>query len=168
MVYMRSDVCDTGTEVACNDDTPTCGTSDGCTASNDHHGSAITPTVTAGQTYFIIVDGFNGSCGGDRGNFALTVVAPGGTPPTTTTTSTSTSTTSTTVPCGLDGNTQTCGGDCPAGSTCAFDPVQSACGCTADKDLCGSQVVPACASGLCPGVAQTCQVDLANNDCSCQ
>jgi hypothetical protein len=30
--------------------------------------------VTAGQTYFIIVDGYTGSCGGSSGAFTLTMV----------------------------------------------------------------------------------------------
>src|SRR5205814_2315509 len=64
--------------------------------------SRIAPTVTAGQTYFIVVDGFSGT----QGNFTLTVTPPVATttttsPPSTTTTSTAppttTSTTSTTT-----------------------------------------------------------------------
>src|SRR5439155_17937049 len=58
--------------------------------------SRITPTVTAGQTYYIVVDGY----GSGHGMFSLTVVPPGGTATTTTSTSTTTtliSTTTTTV-----------------------------------------------------------------------
>ena len=75
IVYLRNGGC-TGTELACNDDTTGCFTAE----PNDHHGSRITPAVTAGQTYFIVVDGY----GGAHGDFALTVVPPNGggaTPP---------------------------------------------------------------------------------------
>src|SRR5439155_1215909 len=60
-------------------------------ADHDHHpprgaglfpGSRITPTVTAGQTYFIVVDGYAGA----QGTFSLTVTPPGDAAPTTTTT----------------------------------------------------------------------------------
>src|SRR5207249_8289958 len=94
VLYMRSGVCSGGPEVVsgCNDDT--CPNSSGL-----FRASRIMPTVTAGQTYFIVVDGY----GGAQGNFTLTVLPPVPTttttlpPPTTTTTSTTTSTTSTTT-----------------------------------------------------------------------
>ena len=70
VAYMRQGTCATGTQVACNDDTVGCGViGDG---TNPHRGSTLTPTVTAGQTYFIFVDGYNGA----KGNFSLTVVPP--------------------------------------------------------------------------------------------
>jgi len=91
VLYLRSGVCAGGAEVGCNDDA--CVNSSGLLRA-----SRITPTVTAGQTYFIIVDGY----GGASGTFALKVTPPGGsstttttTPTTTTTASTSTTTTST-------------------------------------------------------------------------
>jgi hypothetical protein len=56
VLYMRSGDCENGAELACG--------STGCSP-----GSVITPTVTAGQTYFIIVDGFSR----EQGNFTLTV-----------------------------------------------------------------------------------------------
>src|SRR5438034_7400 len=92
VLYLRSGACASGTEVSsgCNDDA--------CPdASGLNRASRITPTVTAGQTYFIVVDGF----GGAAGNFSLTVTTP--VPPTTTTTrppttTTTTSTTTTTRP----------------------------------------------------------------------
>jgi hypothetical protein len=62
--------------LACNDDATGCATGDVCTANNNHHGSRITPTVTGGQAYFVIVDGFAGSCGGSSGTFTLTVTPP--------------------------------------------------------------------------------------------
>ncbi len=68
VLSLRTGTCGAGTEVACNDDTVGCGTGE----PNDHHGSKLTPTVTAGQTYLIVVDGFSGADGG----FALTVFPP--------------------------------------------------------------------------------------------
>src|SRR5439155_1474941 len=66
-----------GPEVAagCNDDT--CPNATGL-----FRASRITPTVTAGQTYFIVVDGY----GGAQGTFSLTVTPPADPVPTTTTT----------------------------------------------------------------------------------
>jgi hypothetical protein len=93
VVYVRSGTC-AGGELACNDDTTGCGTGDGCSSAG-HHGSTVTLSVTAGQPYVIVVDGYTGSCGGSAGPFALTVIPPG--PPTTTTTSTP-ATTTTTIP----------------------------------------------------------------------
>jgi len=77
--------------------------------------SRITPTVTAGQTYYIVVDGY----GGAQGTFALTVTAPGSVTSTTTiataTTSTTRATTTTTLLCapppspsGLSTTTMSC------------------------------------------------------------
>src|SRR5207245_3931603 len=71
---MRSGACASGPEMAagCNDDA--------CTnATGLNRASRLTPTVTAGQTYFIVVDGY----GGSQGTFSLTVTPP---VPTTTTT----------------------------------------------------------------------------------
>jgi len=51
-------------ELACNDDTRGC-----ATASGSSHGSRLTPTVTAGRPYYIVVDGY----GGAQGRFQLTV-----------------------------------------------------------------------------------------------
>ena len=81
-LYMRSGSCSSGGEVACNDDA--------CVnASGLLRASRITPTVTAGQTYYIVVDGY----GGAQGTFALTVTAPGTVTSTTAIASTSTTTT---------------------------------------------------------------------------
>src|SRR5436189_4171097 len=74
VLYMRSGTCASGPEVAagCNDDA--------ClNATGLNRSSRLTPTVTAGQTYFIVVDGY----GGAQGTFSLTVTPP---PPTATTT----------------------------------------------------------------------------------
>src|SRR5437899_39982 len=83
VLYLRSGVCASGPEVAagCNDDA--C-----ANATGFYRASRITPTVTAGQTYFIVVDGY----GGAQGPFSLTVTPD---PPTPTTLP---STTTTTLP----------------------------------------------------------------------
>src|SRR5437762_943273 len=87
VLYMRSGVCASGPEVVsgCNDDA--CPNSSGL-----FRASRIKPTVNAGQTYFIVVDGY----GGAQGTFSLTVTAPGAS--TTTTLRAVTSTTTTTLP----------------------------------------------------------------------
>jgi hypothetical protein len=70
VLYVRQTSCDSGTELSCNDDTQGCGTTiDG---TFPRGGSKIRPTVAAGQTYFIVVDGFANS----RGDFLLTVSPP--------------------------------------------------------------------------------------------
>src|SRR5436309_4814464 len=74
VLYMRSDTCASGPEVAagCNDDA--------CTnATGLFRASRLTPSVTLGHTYFIVVDGY----GGAQGTFSLTITPPA---PTTTTT----------------------------------------------------------------------------------
>src|SRR5204863_14380 len=81
----RSGTC-TGMEVACNDDS--CANSTGIVRA-----SKITPTVTAGATYYIVVDGY----GGAAGTFALTVTPPGGTVTTSSTTTTTILSTTTTT-----------------------------------------------------------------------
>lgn len=48
-----------GADLGCNDDTAGCVTGE----PNDHHGSRVSLTVTAGQTYVIVVDGYNGASG---------------------------------------------------------------------------------------------------------
>src|SRR2546427_676588 len=97
ILYMRSGGCQSGLEVACNDDA--CPNSTGLARA-----SQITVNVTAGQGYFIVVDGDLGA----SGTFSLTVTPPSGAvtttttsttqPPTTTSTSTTTTTTTTTRP----------------------------------------------------------------------
>src|SRR5213593_2952842 len=77
VLYLRSGACASGSEVAagCNDDA--CANATGL-----YRASRLTPTVTAGQTYYIVVDGY----GGAQGLYGLTVTPPAGSPPTTTTT----------------------------------------------------------------------------------
>src|SRR5207248_2860922 len=94
VLYVRSGACGTGSEIAlgCNDDA--CADATGA-----NRASRITPTVTAGQTYYIFVDGF----GGAQGNLTLTVLPPVPTttttpPPTTPTTRTPPTTTTTPPP----------------------------------------------------------------------
>ena len=76
VLYLRHGDCAGGTEVACSDDAPGCFTSE----PNDHHASRLTPNVIAGETYFIVVDGYASS----RGAFSLSVVPPGAAGPTAT------------------------------------------------------------------------------------
>src|SRR5438874_6462 len=69
VLYIRNGSCATGSELpgGCNDDA--------CTNSTGLlRASRLTPTVTAGQTYFIIVDGYSTS----SGSFTLSVTPPGG------------------------------------------------------------------------------------------
>src|SRR5881628_2143825 len=75
VLYMRSVACASGPEMAagCNDDACTNGT-------GLYRASRLTPTVTVGQTYFIVVDGY----GGAQGTFSLTITPPALTTTTTT------------------------------------------------------------------------------------
>src|SRR5205814_5518512 len=73
VLYVRSGLCASVSEVGCNDDA--CANSTGL-----FRASRLTPSVTAGQTYFIVVDGY----GGAQGTFSLTVTPPGATTTTTT------------------------------------------------------------------------------------
>jgi hypothetical protein len=74
VAYVRTGLA-TGTELACNDDTDGCAVNHN--APNDfRHGSRLTLAVTAGQKYYLIVDGFTGSRGGSYGQFELTVTPP--------------------------------------------------------------------------------------------
>src|SRR5206468_2670618 len=58
VLYIRAGTCVDGAPEFCNDDA--------CpNASGAMHGSRITATVLAGETYYVVVDGF----GDDMGNF---------------------------------------------------------------------------------------------------
>jgi hypothetical protein len=70
VLYVRRGTCTSGTEVSCNDDTTGCGTT--TDVSNPHRGSTVSPTVVAGQVYFIVVDGYATG----KGNFLLTLTPP--------------------------------------------------------------------------------------------
>ena len=67
VLYLRTTTCGGGAEADCNDDTPGC-----ATTTTTGKASHITPLVTAGTTYFVIVDG----AGGASGNYKLTVTPP--------------------------------------------------------------------------------------------
>src|SRR6059058_2946494 len=121
VLYLRSGSCAGGLEVAagCNDDA--------CfNASGLYRASRLTPTVTAGQTYYIVVDGFNGA----QGTFSLTVTPPVAS--TTTTTPTNSSTTTTT----LTGATGACASATPipaaggtfSGTTSGTSTLEGSCG----------------------------------------
>jgi glucose/arabinose dehydrogenase len=69
VLYLRDGACDPDAQVTCNDDAIGCDTGE----PHPSHGSRITTTVTAGETYFVVVDGFDGRAG----DFRLTVTAPG-------------------------------------------------------------------------------------------
>ena len=70
VIYMRQGTCGAGTQEACNDDTTGCAVvGDG---TNPHRGSRLRPSVVAGQTYYIIVDGYNGT----TGSFTLNITPP--------------------------------------------------------------------------------------------
>ena len=66
VLYVRNPGC-SGPDLACNDDTPGCGT-----AGSSYHGSRLVLPVLAGQTYVIVVDGYNGR----SGTFTLNVSPP--------------------------------------------------------------------------------------------
>ena len=69
LLYVRSGACN-GPELACNDDALACGVTTG--AGDAILSSVVKPVVTAGTTYFIVVDGHDE----ESGNFQLTVVPP--------------------------------------------------------------------------------------------
>jgi hypothetical protein len=70
VLFARSPSCSGGgASLACNDD------SAGCATAIGERGSRVSFQVNAGQTYFLVVDGY----GGDSGNFRLNVAGP--TPP---------------------------------------------------------------------------------------
>jgi hypothetical protein len=78
VLYVRNALA--GSELACNDDTVGCATGDG-SPNAGRHGSVVTMNVTAGQTYYLFVDGYAWSSGGSQGAFQLNVQAPQGPPP---------------------------------------------------------------------------------------
>ena len=71
VLYLSGGVCANSPEVACNDDTTGCPAGDGG-SNTRRHGSRVRPAVTAGTTYFIVVDGHRGA----QGQFSLTVTPP--------------------------------------------------------------------------------------------
>jgi len=124
VLYLRAASCATGAEVQCNDDA--CANSTGLVRA-----SRLTPSVTAGTTYYIVVDGYAGS----RGSFALRVTPPGAsttttTAPTTTSTTTTSSTTSTTLAGAACGSATVipAGGGSFTGSTSGASTLAGTCG----------------------------------------
>jgi hypothetical protein len=69
VLYVREGDCRNSGDLSCNDDAPC------ATANSPDQASHISLAVTAGQTYFIVVDGYNGGFG----NFSLKVTPPAGT-----------------------------------------------------------------------------------------
>ncbi len=64
VLYIREGSCGTGAQIACDDDSAPC----------PPFKSRLTPTVQAGHTYFVFVDGFATT---SAGSFVLNVVPPG-------------------------------------------------------------------------------------------
>jgi hypothetical protein len=71
VLYLLNGTCSGSAQGACNDDTVDCPAADGLPNST-RHGSRVTQQVTAGTTYYVVVDGW----GGRRGNYSLKVVPP--------------------------------------------------------------------------------------------
>lgn len=67
VLYVRNGTCG-GNEATCVDDTTNCTTSEPSYV----HGSSLTITVTAGETYVIVVDGYSDR----KGDFSLHVLPP--------------------------------------------------------------------------------------------
>jgi hypothetical protein len=87
VLYVRTATCSNGGQLGCNDDA--CANSTGA-----NRASRLTPTVTAGQTYFIFVDGFNGA----NGNYSLSITPPAGGPTATATRTATPTVTATATP----------------------------------------------------------------------
>ena len=112
VLYVRGGACETGTQLGCNDDAPGCIIGDGT-----GHGSRLTPTLTAGQPYWVVVDGYNGR----SGNFVLTIVPPSAAPTTSTTVTTSSSSSSITTTSSSTTTTTTVSNACNAPITVPAD-----------------------------------------------
>jgi len=114
VLYIRNSPCATGSELpgGCNDDA--------CTNSTGlFRASRLTPTVTAGQTYFIIVDGYSTS----SGSFTLSVTPPSASTTTTTTTLPGSGACSSPIPIPAGGGTFT-------GTTSGSSTLAGSCGST--------------------------------------
>ncbi len=118
VLYLRSGSCAGGLEVAagCNDDA--CFNAIGL-----FRASRLTPTVTAGQTYYIVVDGY----GGAQGTFSLTVTPPVASTTTTTPTNSSTTTTTPTGACASATPIPAAGGTF-SGTTSGTSTLEGSCG----------------------------------------
>src|SRR5262249_31466062 len=63
VLYVREGTCDTGTQVACDDDSAPC----------PSFKSLLTPTLQAGHTYYVFLDGYAQA---SAGSFVLNVTPP--------------------------------------------------------------------------------------------
>lgn len=99
-LYVRGDTCQGGTQLACNDN------SSGCSGGTSNGGSRVSPTVTAGRTYYIFVDGKNGA----QGNYTLSITPP--------TTSANSCANPTAIPAGGGTFTGTTAGNSSHGPSC--------------------------------------------------
>jgi hypothetical protein len=72
VLYVRSGA-PNGPEIACNDDTPGCAIEDGA-GSASRKGSRVTFPVTAGATYYVVVDGYARTPTTQEESFELRVV----------------------------------------------------------------------------------------------
>jgi hypothetical protein len=129
VLYVRRGDCLQGPEIGCSEFS--CGL-----------GTELNPSVTAGQTYFIVVDGFDGFAG----NFTLTVVPPRFcgdglvTPP---------------EQCDPPGATQ-----CPDSQACSAS-------CTCPPPICGNGIVTSPEQCDPPGAIQCPDSQACNADCTC-
>ena len=155
VLYMRTVSCaNSAADVDCNDDPPN--SEPPCTISTgQNRGSRITPIVLAGQTYFIVVDGFKGA----QGNFTLTVTPPPTLSTTSTTSTTRPSTTSTTTTSTTTTRPSTTTTSTTSTSTTSTSSTSPTSTTTTTTIPPGSTLqVTDCAAG--PGATATCNVTL--------
>src|SRR5947208_855784 len=137
VLYLRAASCATGAEVQCNDDA--C-----ANASGLFRASRITPTVTAGTTYYIVVDGF----GGSSGSFALRVTPLGAPSSTTSTTLAGAACGSATViPAGGGTFTGTTSGTSTPARTCGISGLAPERGFQCTPPTSGSATIQTCGAG---------------------
>jgi hypothetical protein len=74
VLYVSTDAAGSN-QIACNDDTANCPIS-AATHNASSQGSSVTLTVTAGQTYYVFVDGYGGSNAPWAGAYSLTILPP--------------------------------------------------------------------------------------------
>ncbi|MFW2387110.1 MAG: lysyl oxidase family protein [Polyangiales bacterium] len=139
VMYVREGALD-GAEIGCDDDTIGCGVNDG-SGNAARHGSSVPINATAGETYYIFVDGYNAG-----GPFELTVTRPDG------------------GLCGddtADGPEECDGTDdaaCPG--LCLAD-----CNCAPPPSVCGDDIMEG--SEACDGTDDTACPGLCLADCNC-
>jgi hypothetical protein len=131
VLSLRRGSCDSGQELACNDDTEGCAVNNG-EENAPRNGSRVTLPVTAGETYYIVVDGYDGRFG--TFTLTVTVAAP---------------TRCTAASCD-DGNACTTD-TCNAAGTCTHAPVAGCSSCSSnaqcdDGNACTTDV---CSAGRC-------------------